>query len=472
MERLSGLDASFLYLETRSQLMHVIGLIEIDPTTMPGGYDFSRMRDELENRIAAMPNFRRKLDNSLLNIDHPVWIEDDDFDIERHVHRVAVPAPGDDADVAQLIGHLAGQTLDRGKPLWELWIIEGMSDGRVMAMLRVHHASVDGVTSAEMLAQLCTLTPESPDLDPDLVKESAGGSSRTTMALTGAVNYLVQRPIAMAKLLPTTVAVPFAWLRRARSHTAMPAPFRAPRTRFNAPITPHRTIAFTQLPLADVKKVKNRFGVKINDVVLALTGGVLRDYLLDRDELPSQPLVAMLPVSVHGADESDLVVGGTNKVTGMFTLLPTEIADPVERIEHAAEESRKSKAHHGEIDANLLRAWAQFAPGTTMSTVMKIYGNRGLSLKHPPVFNVLISNVAGPDFPLYFLGCRVTGVYPLGPIFHGSGLNITVFSADGQLNVGVLSCPDLVPDVWSIADGFADQLTELVAACDNAPADD
>lgn len=466
MQRLSGLDASFLYLETRAQLMHVIGLIMIDPSTMPGGYSFPRLRQELERRISAMPNFRRKLDDSLLNIDHPVWVEDTDFDIERHVHRVALPAPGGITELTELCGHLAGQTLDRGKPLWEIWIIEGLADGKAAAMLRMHHAGVDGVTSAEMLAQLCTLTPEAPDLDEEKVHQTAGGSSRAAMAVTGAVNYFVQRPIAMAKLIPTTAAVPFGWLRRARSNTAMPAPFQAPRTRFNAPITPHRTLALTQLSLGDLKRVKDRYGVKINDVVLALTGGAMRSYLSDHDELPEQPLVAMVPVSVHGADESDLVVGGTNKVTGMFTLLPTNVDDPVERIEQAAEQSRKAKNHHADIDANILRAWAQFAPGTTMSTIMKFYGERRLAMAHPPIFNVLVSNVAGPDFPLYFLGSRVTAVYPLGPIFHGLGLNITVFSADGHLNVGILACTDQAPDVWEIAHAFDEGLKQLLEGCD------
>ncbi|UPG67505.1 WS/DGAT/MGAT family O-acyltransferase [Gordonia hongkongensis] len=465
MQRLSGLDASFL-LETRSQLMHVIGLFEIDPSTMPGGYRFDKLRAEMERRIAAIPAFRRKLDNSLFNIDHPVWIEDEDFDIERHVHRVGVPAPGGAGEVAELCGHLAGQTLDRGKPLWELWIIEGLADGRVCAMLRMHHAGTDGVTGAEMLAQMCTLTPEPPDLDAEKVGESAGPSSRVAMAAGGAVNYFVQRPLAMAKLLPRTLSVPVGWFRRAQQDSAMPAPFRAPRTRFNAPITPHRSIAVTQLSLDDVKRVKDHFEVKLNDVVLAMVGGALRTYLLGHDELPDRPLVGMVPVSVHGADEKDLVVEGTNKVTGMFTLLSSDEPDPVARLRKQAELSRTSKEHHAEIDANILRSWAQFAPGTTLSTAMKIYGDRNWASAHPPVFNVLVSNVAGPDFPLYFLGARVTGVYPLGPIMHGLGLNITVFSADGNLNIGIVGCTDQTPDPWAIANAFDDEIKQLLAACD------
>ncbi|OPX13808.1 wax ester/triacylglycerol synthase family O-acyltransferase [Gordonia sp. i37] len=467
MQRLSGLDASFLYLETRSQLMHVVGIMELDASTIPGGYSFTRMRTQLNARVAAMPMLRRKLENSALNIDHPVWVEDDHFDIDRHVHRVALPSPAGKKELNELCGHLAGQALDRGKPLWELWIIEGSADGKICAFLRMHHASVDGVTTAEVLGQLCSLTPDEPDVDPEKVAETAGGPNRTGMVISGALNYFVQRPIAMAKLLPQTAGVPIEWFRRSRSRTGMPAPFAAPRTVFNGPISPHRSIATTQLSLDDVKRVKNRFGVKVNDVVLAMVGGALREYLSQHGDLPGSPLVAMVPVSVHDADERDLVVNGTNKVTGMFTELPSDVADPVERLERAGELARRAKEHHADIDANILRAWAQFAPGTTLSTLMKFYGDRKLALNHPPVFNVTVSNVAGPDFPMYFCGAKVAAIYPLGPIFHGLALNITVFSVDGHLNVGILTCPDEVPDVEVIAEAFDHQLKALIEACDD-----
>ena len=467
MERLSGLDASFLYLETRSQLMHVVGVLELDPTTIPGGYQFRRMRAQIAQRVAGLPMMRRKLDNSVLNIDHPVWIEDDHFDIDRHVHRVALPSPGGRQELSELCGHLAGQTLDRGKPLWEMWVIEGSADGSICAMLRMHHASVDGVTVAEVLGKLCSQTPDEPEPDPDLLRESAGRPNRTQMVVSGAANYFVARPIAMAKLLPQTASVPFEWLRRSRSKTGMPAPFAAPRTVFNGPITPHRAIAMTQLSLDDVRRVKNRFGVKVNDVVLALVGGALREYLDNHGDLPSSPLVALVPVSVHGADERHLVVNGTNKVTGMFTELPTDVEDPVSRLERAGELARRAKEHHADIDANILRSWAQFAPGMTLSTLMKFYGDRKLSMSHPPVYNVTVSNVAGPNFSMYFCGAKVSAIYPLGPIFHGLGLNITVFSVDGKLNVGVLTCPDEVPDVEDITAAFEHQLKALIEACDD-----
>ncbi|MFZ2510388.1 MAG: wax ester/triacylglycerol synthase family O-acyltransferase [Gordonia sp. (in: high G+C Gram-positive bacteria)] len=466
MERLSGLDASFLYLETPSQVMSVAAVLQLDPATVPGGYTFDKLRSEMARRVTGLPVFRRKLADSLANLDHPVWVEDTDFQIERHVHRIAIPTPGRLQEVAQMSSHLIGQELDRKKPLWDMWVMEGMAGGRIALLLRMHHASVDGATVAEILGQLATTSPEPPELDPELVAVTAGEAPRIEMALTGAMNFFLQRPLAAVKLIPKTLPVPVEWIKRVRSGDGMPAPFLAPRTRFNAPLTPRRSLALTQMPVADVKRIKNHYGVKMNDVVLAMTGGALREYLADRDELPSDPLVGLVPVSVRGADESDLVVTGTNKVTGMFTRLPTAVADPVERIRVAGIYSRQAKAHHQEVDPNMLRAFAEFAPGNTLGALMRVYADRHLSGLHPPVFNTVISNVAGPAFDMYVLGGKVEGVYPLAPIFHGLGLNITVFSVADKLNVGLLTCADLTPDIWDLCDAFTRQLDELTAAVD------
>ncbi|WP_412475293.1 WS/DGAT/MGAT family O-acyltransferase [Gordonia sp. LUNF6] len=464
MQRLSGLDASFLYLETPSQVMNVAAIVEVDPSTIPGGYTFNSLRLEMERRVRGLPMLRRRLADSLTNVDHPVWVEDEDFDIERHVHRIAVPAPGGIEEMAALCGHLVAQVMDRKKPLWDLWVLEGLSEGAIALVLRMHHACVDGATVAEILGELATSTPEPSALDAARVKESAGGASRPGMAFGGAVNFFVQRPIAAMKLIPKTLPVPFEWFKRVRSGDGMPAPFLAPRTRFNGPLTPRRNLAFARLPLGDVKRVKDHFGVKVNDVVLAMAGGALREYLQTRGELPEEPLVGLVPVSLRGVTEDDLIETGTNKVTGMFTRLPTSVADPVERIRLAGKYARQAKGHHQGIDANLLRAYAEFAPGNTLGALMRLYSDRRLSGLHPPIFNAVISNVAGPDYPMYLLGARVKAVYPMGPIFHGLGLNITVMSVDGELNVGLLSCPDLSPDLWDLVRGFGTQLEELVAA--------
>ena len=465
MERLSGLDASFLYLETRSQLMHIIGLIELDPETVQGGYSFAKMRDELERRIGALPTFRRKVRDSILNLDHPVWVEDRNFDIERHVHRVAVPAPGGQQELADFCAHIAGVPLDRSKPLWEMWVIEGLADGKIAVLLRMHHAGVDGVTASDLLAQLCTLTPEPPELDEVSLSHTAGDSSLIGLAADGALQ-IARRPLSFARLLPKTAQVPFEWVSRALRGEAMPAPFRAPRTPFNRSITPHRSIAYTQVSLTDLKRIKDHFGVKLNDVVLSVCAGALRNYLDDRGELPEQPLVAMVPVSVHGDNDDDLVTQGTNKVTGMFTKLATDVADPVERITTIGEQVRKAKDHHGSMDSNLLRGWAQFIPPATMGLAMKLYSSNELAEHHPPVFNLVISNVPGPDFPLYYLGAKIDAMYPLGPVFHGSGVNITVFSQNGHLNIGAIACKEHVPDPWPLMRAFEHEVKALLEACD------
>ena len=464
MQRLSGLDASFLYLESPTQVMNVAAVMQVDPSTVPGGYTFAKMRAEMGRRASAIPALRRKLADSITNVDHPVWIEDADFRIERHVHRIAIPSPGRMEEMAQLCSHLIGQQLDRKKPLWDLWILEGVENGRLALMLRMHHATVDGATVADILGELATPSPEPPALDPDKVAQTAGPASRGDMAVGGAVNFFLQRPVAALKLIPKTLPIPFEWVRKVRSGEGMPAPFLAPHTRFNAPLSARRTIALTQLPLADVKRVKDHFGVKMNDVVLAMAGGALRDYLSEHDELPDRPLVGMVPVSVRGAEEKDLVEAGTNKVTGMFTRLPTDVADPVERIRAARAYADQAKRHHEGIDANMLRAFAEFAPGNSLGALMRLYADRRLSVLHPPVFNAIISNVAGPNFPMYMLGARVEAVFPLAPIFHGLGLNMTVFSADGRLNVGLLTCTDLTPDIADMADAFHRQLDALLAA--------
>jgi WS/DGAT/MGAT family acyltransferase len=236
----------------------------------------------------------------------------------------------------------------------------------------------------------------------------------------------------------------------------MARPFAAPQTPFNANVTGHRNIAYAQLDLDDIKKVKNHFGVKLNDVVMALVSGVLRKFLDDRGELPDSPLVAMVPVSVH--DKSDRP--GRNQVSGMFSNLETHIGSPAERLKSIAEANSVAKQHSSAIGATLLQDWSQFAAPAVFGVAMRLYARTKLG-EARPVHNLVISNVPGPQIPLYFLGSEVK-MYPLGPIFHGSGLNITVMSLNGKLDVGIVSCPELLPDLWDLADDFEVALDELL----------
>jgi diacylglycerol O-acyltransferase len=461
MQRLSGLDASFLYLETPSQPLHVCSILELDTSTMPGGYTFDRLRDELALRVKAMPQFREKLADSAFNLDHPVWVDDNNFDVSRHLHRIGLPPPGGRIELAEICGHIASLQLDRTRPLWEMWVIEGVAGtdaqqgGRLAVMTKVHHAAVDGVTGANLMSQLCSTEADAPAPDP---VDGVGGANDFEIAITGALKFAA-RPMRFANALTDTASSVVKTVLRARSGQTMAPPFAAPRTAFNDTITSHRNVAFAQLDLEDIKKVKDHFGVKVNDVVMALVSGVLRQFLLDRGELPDSPLIAMVPVSVH--EKSDRP--GRNQVSGMFSSLQTHIADPVERIKAISDANSVAKQHSSAIKATLLQDWSQFAAPAVFGMAMRAYARTSLT-KTMPVHNLVISNVPGPQQSLYFLGSEVKAMYPLGPIFQGSGLNITVMSLTGKLDVGIIACPELLPDVWELADDFAVGMEELLLA--------
>lgn len=455
MDRLSGLDASFLYLETSSQLLHVCAVLELDGSTMPGGYSFDALKHALDQRTSTMAAFRRRLHDTTLNLDHPVWVDDPDFDIDHHLHRVALPAPAGPEQLAELAAHLAGQPMDRTRPLWDMWVVEGLASGGIAVIAKMHHASVDGVTGANLMSMLCGLDPDTaPEPDPDY--RPAEPPHDLHIAADGLLRY-VRRPLHFARLLPHTIDVTGRWIAKGLRGAAMKPPFSAPRTSFNGTVTGHRSVAMAQLDLATVKEIKQAFGTTVNDVVLALCAGAVRRYLADRDELPDRPLLALVPVSVHGRSDR----AGRNKVSGMFATLRTDLADPVERLTATAATNAVAKDHHRTISASLLQDWAAFAAPTTFGLAVRAYSGLRLAERTPVVYNLVISNVPGPPMPLYFLGARITGMYPLGPVFHGSGLNITVLSNAGRVDVGIIACREQVPDPARIATDLSDALAEL-----------
>ncbi|MEA5364937.1 wax ester/triacylglycerol synthase family O-acyltransferase [Amycolatopsis sp., V23-08] len=459
MQRLSGLDASFLYLETSSQVLHVCGLMTLDGSTVPGGYTFAKLKQRLEERVRVIPAFRRKLHNPLWNLSHPVWVEDEDFDLDHHVHRIGVPAPGDRVELAELCAHIAGQQLDRAYPLWQLYVIEGLANGEIAVLLKMHHASVDGVSGASLITYLAGLEPDAPA--PEVTERANSGVPAGFDILRSGVFNVVKGPLEVARLLPDLLELVPRWLGKALRGKGMPIPFTAPRTSLNGTITGHRSVAYAQLDLDDVKHVKNAFGVTVNDVVLALVAGALREFLSERGELPEDPLVATIPVSVHDRTERD---HGSNKVSAFFASLPTHLADPAARVFFLAEANRLSKDHHYDIDADMLQDWAQFSAATAFGMAVRAYSALRLAEKHPVVHNLVVSNVPGPPMPLYLLGARITGLYPLGPVFHGAGLNVTVLSNAGKVHVGLLGARELVKDLWPLADALPDALSELLKA--------
>lgn len=463
MDRLSGLDASFLYLESGAQLMHVCGLIVLDPETIPGGYDFGNFTKELSRRVSDVPMFNRKLKTVPGGIDFPVWVVDEEFDIDRHVHRLAVPSPGGERELSEVVGHLAGIPLDRSRPLWEMHVIEGLASGQIVVFSKMHHASVDGVSGSNMISYLCSLEPDAPPLDSaDAPGATASQRVPSDLELVGrGVVSTMAKPWQLARLVTPTVRTISETIGRAREGTAMAAPLTAPRTSFNGTITGHRAIAWTDISLDDIKEIKNAIpGATVNDVVLALSGGALRRYLQDRGELPSTSLLASVPVSVHLESKRT----GRNKVSTIFCKLGTDVEDPLERITSMSKANANAKDHHKAVPADTLQEWAEFAAPRTFGLAVRMVSDLRLAERAPVIHNLVISNVPGPPVPLYFIGARIDALYPLGPVFHGAGLNITVMSNNGQMHIGAIACRELMPRVWDLVEQFPVELKAMRAA--------
>lgn len=339
-----------------------------------------------------------------------------------------------------------------------MWVLEGFSDtGRggdagLALMIKVHHSAVDGVMGAGVMAQMCSTEPDAPLPDP---VDGPGDAGLLDIVFGGLIEW-ASRPLRLFDVLPSTVGTVFGAVRRARAGESMAAPFTGPVTPFNAVVSDERNMAYAQLDLDDVKTVKNRFGVTVNDVVLALCAGVLRRFLHSRGELPDKPLVAMVPVSVHHKSNRR----GRNQVSPMFCRLETHIDDPDDRLQAIAHGDSLAKEHSSAIGPTLLLDWAEFPMRPVFALVGRLMASARLS--HTAPHNLVISNVPGPQTKLYCLGAELKAVYPFGPIFHGSGLNITVMSLSGKLNVGIASCPDLVADVWELADNFDLELDRLL----------
>jgi WS/DGAT/MGAT family acyltransferase len=454
-------------METPSAYMHVAGLMVLDPSTMPEGFSMEMMRDFYESRLHLAAPFRRRLAEIPLGIHHPLWIEDPDFDLDQHLHHIAVPAPGGPRELSALAADLVKMPLDRSRPLWECWIIEGLEGGHLAVLTKVHHAAIDGVSGNEITVAMLQLSPD--DEPPPPEEEWQADRVPTDVELLAyAATSIARQPLRLAKTARRTIESTLEVRERNRQPDADPPPglFDAPRTSFNVAITPHRDFAFTSLSLPDVKIVKNAFDVSVNDVVLAMCATSLRDYLDRHDEHPDGPLVAMVPVSVR-TDEQMGTHG--NQVSSMLCSLATDVDDPVQRLLRIHEGTAQAKEQINIIGADALTDWVEFAAPALMGRAARLYSRTRMADRHRPLFNVTISNVPGPPFPLYSGGARMVAHYPMGPIFDGGGLNITVMSYMDSLDFGVVACADLIDDAWSIADGLATALEQLTKAADTPP---
>lgn len=390
-----------------------------------------------------------------------MWVDDDDFDLGRHLHHAALPAPGGRRELAEMCGQITAHALDRDHPLWEMWVIEGLQHDALAVVFKAHHAVVDGIGGANLLAQLCgTEADAAPPRDS---AAGAGAAHPLQIAASGLIGTAL-RPWRLAKVVPATAVTLAQTVLRVRGggHT-MAAPFAAPATVFNGSCSRRRCVAFAEVDFEDIKKVKNRFGVTVNDVVTALCAGALRQYLQHRGELTDRPLVASVPVSVHGESGRP----GRNQTSWMLCRIETHIEDPAERLRSVAAGNGAAKEHARAMGPTLLHDWTQVAGRTVFGAATKLLPR--IPLPQRPPHNLVLSNVPGPAQQLYFLGCRLDGMYPLGPLVAGAGLNVTVMSLNGRLGIGIVSCPDLVSDLWDLADAFPAALKELLNCSERGP---
>ena len=466
MERLSGLDAAFLYLETPSNHMHVCATMVLDPSTVPDGYSFDKFKEMIRGRLHLVKQFRRRLVTVPFQMHHPIWIEDPDFDLDNHVRRLAAPAPGGERELAEIAGEVASRPLDRSRPLWEMWIVEGLENDAVGVVAKMHHSTIDGVSGANMMVHLFDMERDAAPPEPP-EEEWQPEHKPSDFELVGyAMQSRAKRPLQVLGVIPPTIrsVVNVARGRIGGGTSQAGTPFTAPNTSFNGAITPYRKVAFSNVPLDEVKMVKNAFGTTVNDVVLALCSGALRRYLEAHGQHLDKPLMATCPVSVRGDDDSKQM--GSNQVSAMFTSLASDIDDPVERLLAIHESTKDAKEEHKAVGADTLVNLGEFAAPNLFGLAARLYSNMKLADRHRPVHNLVISNVPGPPFPLYFGGARLVAMNPLGPIFEGTGINITVLSYLDLMGFGFMADRELVPDVWDLAAGVNEALEELKKAAD------
>ncbi len=479
MERLTGIDAGFLYMETPTLHMHTLKISIVDATTVPGGYSFDRVGEVLGERLHLLPPFRRRLVEVPGGLHHPLWIEDPEFDLAHHLHRAEIAAPGGPRQLGELISDIASGQLDRRHPLWELWVVEGIEHGRIGFVAKIHHAAADGVAAAAMLANVLDAEAD-PETEAEAEAEAAPFAPppppwRPESIPTGAHRLVdglrdLLRNLAGLPGLVRRTAAGLAAVRRRRRSGALspPLPFSTPRTSFNRALTPNRWFAMASLPLEEVKAVRRAFEVTVNDVVLALCASALRRYLLERGELPERPLVAGVPVSTGSADQPSGPRLAGNRVSNLFTSLRTDIADPVERLHAIHDVTKAAKEVQDALGAELLVDWSEVTPPRLFSAWMRLYSRLKLADRHRPPINLVISNVPGPRQPLHIAGGRLVDLYSMGPILEGIGLNITVWSYVDRLGFGLVACRQTMPDLWDLADHLHDSLAELRKAAQAA----
>ncbi|TDC44576.1 wax ester/triacylglycerol synthase family O-acyltransferase [Actinomadura sp. KC345] len=475
MSQLTTVDATFLNAETGTTHAHIAGLGIVDPASCPGGRLTVPMVAELVRsraHLAARP-LRQRLAQVPFGLDRPYWEDDPDFDPEWHISEIALPAPGTDRQLSEIVAMLHEQPLDRSRPLWEMFLIHGLAGGCTAVYVKVHHAAVDGVMAAETLAALLDLSPEPRDLPADETPptRAPGTADMLGTGLLRAALHPVRTALSVARAapyldeIPGVAAIPGAGLVSSVVQGALRRPgvpraprMSAPPTPFNAPIGRRRAVAFGELPLDEIKQIRRGLGGSVNDVVMALCATALRKWLDKRGDLPERPLVAAVPVSLRrGATAAD----PGNQVSIMTTPLATHVPDPADRYTAVRRDMDVAKRRFVGSSGSWVQELSGVLPAPVAGAVTRLALQAAPAISLRPV-NLIVSNVPGPQFPLYLCGAKVLGYYPISVITDVSGgLNVTVFSYDGKVDVGIVACRELVPDPSEIIDHLVDALDEL-----------
>ncbi|MDQ0074817.1 WS/DGAT/MGAT family acyltransferase [Variovorax boronicumulans] len=456
MKHLSGLDATFLHLETPEMPMHVGSLNVLD---LPKGYKgdfYEDAKQFMASRIHLADVFTRKLALMPFDMSNPVWVDDEDIDIDYHVRHITLPKPGTNRQLQQYVARLHSTLIDRSRPMWEFFIIDGLQSGQVALYTKVHHAGIDGQAGVEVGKAIFDLEATGRVVKPPRSRPRGNGYQLGMAELaTAALRNTAQQYVKLFKMAPA-IARAISGLakpdEKAAEKATATAPKKfnlfAPRTSLNVSITNQRTFAGRTISLAETKYIAKHFGVSLNDVVMVTVAGALRHYLADNNELPAKPLVAGVPVSLREAGDDT----ANNQASMILVSLATDITDPIQRLKAINASSNSSKSTMNRFKAVILDDFPTFAAPWLVSGIASMVGRSGLVNLLPPAANVAISNVAGAPFPMYFAGALVTCYYPVSIASHGTALNVTVQSYNGRMDYGLIACRRAVPDITEIGD--------------------
>lgn len=466
MNHLSGVDATFLHLESPEMPMHVGALNVMD---LPEGYNgnfYEAAKAHLVQRMHLADVFTRKLALMPFDLSNPVWVEDEDIDMDYHVRHVTLPTPGSNRQLQQYVARLHSSLLDRSRPLWEFFIIDGLKSGQVALYTKVHHAGIDGQAGVALGKAILDLEPSGRQIKPPRPKVRRNQYQLGMAELLGAaISNTGQQVFKLVKAVPTLVRTARNVLVPAKDETGkrnwlLPKNlnFFAPRTLLNVTITNQRSFAGRTVPLAEVKQIAKLVGVSLNDVVMGTVAGGLRGYLQHHNDLPDKPLSAAVPVSLREAGDDT----ANNQVSMVIMNLATDIQDPIARLRKINESSTSSKAMMGRMRAAIPTDFPMLAAPWLMSGLASLFGRSRLANVLPPIANLVVSNVAGIPVPLYFAGAKIVSYYPVSIPAHSMALNVTVQSYNGRLDYGLIACRRAVPDVADLADSLLAEHRKLL----------